>query len=201
MVHHLVGNFKRGLAFVISAPAGTGKTTLVHMLMEEFPDHVEQSISCTTRPPRKGEIDGKDYYFLTEKVFEEKAEQGEFLEQAIVFGHKYGMLRKTVDSILERGKHALLVIDTQGAKTLKTVFPAHFIFIAPPEHEVLKNRLQRRNTESEEMIQKRLEWAKHELEQIKHYNYLIINDDLNIAYQVLRSIIIAEEHRLTNQFI
>ena len=196
MVHHLIGNLKRGLAFVISAPAGTGKTTLVRMLMEEFPSHVKQSISCTTRSPRKGEIEGKDYYFLTEEVFQEKAEQGEFLEQATVFGHKYGMLRKTVETILEEGKHALLVIDTQGAKTLKTVFPAHFIFIAPPEHEVLKNRLQRRNTESDEMINKRLEWARHELEQAKHYHYLIINDNLDTAYQVLRSIIIAEEHRL-----
>lgn len=183
-----------GLLVIVSAPAGTGKTTLVQMLKEEFPDRVTQSISCTTRKPRSGEIDGKDYVFLTEEAFEERIKQGEFLEHATVFGDRYGTLKELVKSQQETGKHVILVIDTQGALELKKKVEALYIFIAPPSMEVLEQRLRNRKTESEETLKKRLSWARREMEQAKAYDYTIVNDDLETAYTALKSILIAKEH-------
>ena len=114
----LLGNLPKGFVFVLSAPAGTGKTTLVRMLSQEFPCIVE-SISCTTRPPRPGEVDGKDYHFLTKEEFEEKVGQGDFLEYAEVFGYHYGTSLSFVHKQQEMGNHVFLVIDTQGAMQLK----------------------------------------------------------------------------------
>lgn len=191
----LIGSMKKGFAIVVSAPAGTGKTTLVRMLIDEFPEAITQSISCTTRPPREGEIDGKDYVFLKEDAFQKRVKRGEFLEYAQVFDHHYGTLAETVEKQRLSGKHVALVIDTQGAMALKGKLDALFIFVAPPSLEVLKERLENRQTESEDVRKKRLDWAAHELEQAAHYDYQIVNDDLNVAYQVLKSIVIAEEHR------
>jgi len=191
----LLGNLKKGLMIIVSAPAGTGKTTLVQKLIREFPEFVMQSISCTTRSKREGEIDGKDYVFLTEQAFEERKAKGEFLEHAKVFDFQYGTLKNVVEAEREEGKHVVLVIDTQGAVNLRKTVPGLYIFIAPPSIETLKNRLEKRNTESKESLEKRLEWARHELDQAKLYDYHIVNDDLEEAYQVLKSIIIAEEHK------
>jgi guanylate kinase len=195
MAEKLLGNLPKGLIFVLSAPAGTGKTTLVKMLQEEF-DCVTESISCTTRLPRAGEIPNKDYRFLTLKEFEEKKEAGDFLEYAEVFGHYYGTSKDYVLSEQDKGKHVILVIDTQGALKLKGKIPATFIFLKPPSLEELKTRLLKRRTESSKVIEERLAWAKEELERVKHYDYCIINDNLDTAYQVLRSILIAEERRV-----
>lgn len=181
--------------FVISAPAGTGKTTLVQMLKEEF-DSVEESVSYTTRPARPNEIDGKDYYFIDPIVFEEKKERGDFLEYANVFGHYYGTSKESVVRLQQQGKHVLLVIDTQGAMRLKKTLDAVFIFICPPNVDELKRRLERRQSETEESMATRLSWAKHEIERLPDYDYCIVNEKLNIAYDVLRSILIAEEHRM-----
>lgn len=185
---------KKGQLIIVSAPAGTGKTTLVNMLKEQYPEEVTQSISCTTRPPRKGEIDGKDYVFLTEKAFEEREKQGAFLEHATVFGDKYGTSKDLVDRQREDGKDVILVIDTQGAMQLKKKIEALYIFITPPSLEVLEERLRNRKTESSETLKKRLKWARHEMDQAKYYDYTIVNDDLETAYEALKSIIIAKRH-------
>lgn len=191
----LIGNLSEGLLFVISAPAGTGKTTLVHMLCEEF-SCVKESTSCTTRKPRPGEVNGLHYTFLSEEEFKLKIKQGAFLEYAQVFGHFYGTLKEVVDSDRKKGSHVILVIDTQGAMQLKEKIQGTFIFISPPTLTELKERLQRRKTESEETIEKRLAWAEEELKMVTHYDYHIVNDNLIVAYDVLRSIIIAEEHKI-----
>jgi guanylate kinase len=196
MVQKLLGNVPRGFVFVLSAPAGTGKTTLVRMLSQEFSCIVE-SVSCTTRPPRPGEINGKDYFYLSKKEFEEKVKQGDFLEYAEVFGYHYGTSLSFVHEQQDLGKHVFLVIDTQGAMQLKKKhFPAIYIFLSPPSLEELKERLVRRQTESQEVIDKRLSWAQAELSMVKNYDYHIVNDHLNQAYTILRSIVIAEEHRV-----
>jgi guanylate kinase len=189
----LLGNLKKGLVFVVSAPAGTGKTTLVKMLVEEFPC-VKASVSCTTRPPRIGEIPGVDYDFISEPEFERRVAEGD-LEYALVFDHYYGTSKKSVLREQERGRHVVLVIDTQGAMQIKKIFPAVYIFVRPPSMEELSKRLKNRRTEPVEKIKSRLEWAKREVEMAIYYDYQIINDDLQIAYQVLRGIVIAEEHR------
>ncbi len=183
----------KGNLIVISAPAGTGKTTLVHKLIEAFPDKVIQSISCTTRKPREGEIDGKDYVFLTKEAFDERVKRGDFLEHATVFGNQYGTLEEVVEAQRESGKHVILVIDTQGAAALRKKTDALFIFIAPPSMEVLEERLKGRKTESFETLKKRLDWAQHEMDQAKHYDHIIVNDDLKMAYEELKNIIIKEK--------
>lgn len=190
----VLGGLKKGLVFVISAPAGTGKTTLVRMLREEFPCIVE-SVSYTTRSPRANEIAGRDYYFITPQEFQEKIKEGEFLESAQVFGNYYGTSRKFVEGQLEKGKHVVLVIDTQGALHLQGKINAIFIFISPPNFEELHSRLRLRRSESDEAISHRLSWAEKEIEMAKHYNYHVVNDHLKTAYDVLRSIFIAEEHK------
>jgi guanylate kinase len=195
-VQKLLGNLSKGLCFVLSAPAGTGKTTLVRMLSKEF-SCVCESVSCTTRPPRQGEVDGKDYHFLSSSEFKKKIEQGDFLEFAEVFGYHYGTSKAFVLKQQEMGQHVFLVIDTQGAMQLKkTQFPAVYIFLSPPSLEELKQRLYKRQTESEEGIEKRLSWAKAELSMIENYDYHIVNDNLKGAFEILRSIVIAEEHRV-----
>jgi len=196
MRQKLLGNQSKGFVFVISAPAGTGKTTLVRMLSQEFPCIVE-SISCTTRPLRPGEVEGKDYHFLSREEFEEKIRQGDFLEHAEVFGYYYGTSRAYVLKQQELGKHVFLVIDTQGAMQLKKRdFPAFYVFVSPPSIDELKIRLVKRQTESIDVIEKRLSWAQKEMEMVSHYDYHIVNDNLNLAYAILRSIVIAEEHRV-----
>lgn len=196
MSHQLLGNLPRGLVFVLSAPAGTGKTTLLKMLREEF-SCVTGSISSTTRSPRQGEVSGKDYHFLAVSEFEKKIQNGDFLESAKVFENYYGTSKEEVLRQQEKGKHVILVIDTQGAMQLrKKAFPATFIFVSPPSLEALRERLLKRQTESVALIEKRLSWAKEELAKLSYYDYHIINDDLQTAYEVLRSIIIAEEHKV-----
>ncbi len=186
---------KKGLVFVVSAPAGTGKTTLVRMLLEEFHHHAVESISFTTRPPRSNEVAGRDYNFITTSEFEQKIEEGEFLEYAQVFGNYYGTSRKFVQAQQEKGKHVILVIDTQGALQLRGQLEAVFIFISPPSLEELRSRLYRRKSETEEAIEHRLSWAEKEMALSKKYDYHIVNDHLKTAYDVLRSILIAEEHK------
>lgn len=199
MAQKLLGNLPKGLCFVISAPAGTGKTTLVRMLSQEFPC-VYESVSCTTRPPRQGEVNGKDYHFLSKEEFKEKISQGDFLEYAEVFEYHYGTSKSLVVEEQNLGKHVFLVIDTQGAMQLKKKqFPALFIFLSPPSIAELKERLIKRKTESMEVIEKRLSWAQAEMAMLVNYDYHIVNDNLEQAYAILRSIVIAEEHRVQRE--
>lgn len=196
----LLGDLPTGLVFIVSAPAGTGKTTLVEMLMKEFPNQIVANISYTTRQPRKGEVSGVHYHFISEKEFEDKISQGDFLEYVNLHGNYYGTSRQKVNEQQKQGKNVILVIDTQGGLKLKGKFDAKYIFIQPPSPalEVLKNRLIARNTEKPEIIEKRLSIAEREIKDGQQYDYQVINDDLTNAYQVLRSIVIAETHRIQN---
>jgi guanylate kinase len=189
-----LGNLKKGLAFVLSAPAGTGKTTLAKMLFAEFAC-ISSSVSFTTRKPRVGEIEGKDYHFITVEQFEEKIAAGEFLEYAKVYQDYYGTSKSFVAKEQSAGKHVLLVIDTQGALQLKKSIDATFIFIQPPCLNTLHARLSARKSETAQSIEHRLSWAEKELSMAPMYDYQIINEDLHTAYLVLKSIFIAEEHK------
>ena len=184
-----MSNKAKGHLFILSAPAGTGKTTLAKMLCEGL-ENVQQSISCTTRAPRKGEIDGKDYIFFSKQVFEEKLKEDAFIEHANVFGEYYGTLKQSVESSLNEGKNLILVIDTQGALSLKGKIDATFIFISPPSMEELERRLRNRKTDSEESIRVRLAWSKKEMEKAKRYDYIVINEDLQKAFEELKQIFI-----------
>ncbi|HSX38531.1 MAG TPA: guanylate kinase [Chlamydiales bacterium] len=190
----LLGGLSPGLLFVVSAPAGTGKTTLVRMLTDEF-DCVIESVSYTTRKIRPGEIEGRDYYFVSVVEFKKMAATGEFYEYAEVFGNYYGTSKKIVEGQLKQGNHVILVIDTQGARILKKILHAVYIFIRPPNFEELKKRLHGRKSESHESIETRLSWADEEIEASKNYDYVIVNENLTLAYEIFRSIFIAEEHR------
>ena len=192
----LLGNLKKGLLFVISAPAGTGKTTLASMMMDEFPC-VIQSISMTTRKPRDGEIPGVHYHFITKQEFEARIAKHEFLEYAQIYGDYYGTSIKWVEEQRNNGKHVMLVIDTQGAMQVRQQTQAVLIFIMPPSLDELRQRLTMRKTETDAMIACRLNWAKHEVDASKGYDYLIVNEDLEVAYQVLKSIFVAVEHSKT----
>lgn len=196
MMEKILGNLQKGLIFVLSAPAGTGKTTLTRMLMSEF-SMVTGSVSCTTRAKRKHEIEGVDYHFVSKSLFEEKVKADEFLEYAEVFGHYYGTLKTEIDKKIHEGRHILLVIDTQGALELqKKKIPAVYIFIQPPSLGELRSRLFQRQTEEQSHIEERLAWAQHELKMAEYYDYIIVNDNIHHAYDILRSILIAEEHKM-----
>ncbi|MEM7174852.1 MAG: guanylate kinase [Chlamydiota bacterium] len=196
MKSQLLGNLKQGLLIAISAPAGTGKTTLVRKLIAELPQYVVQSISCTTRALRPGEVDGKDYFFLTKDEFARRKNNGEFIETVSVFSADYGTLSATIANQRQGGKHVICVVDTYGALALKEKENARLIFLLPPSLATLKERLKKRKTESKEGLEERLERVHFELDQIKHFDYQVVNCDLEIASQVLKSILIAEEHRL-----
>ena len=186
---------QHGLIFVISAPAGTGKTTLASMLLKEF-SNITKSVSYTTRAARKGEVEGKDYFFISKEEFEKKVQEDDFLENAFVFHDHYGTSKSFVEMQTRKKKHVVMVIDTQGALQLKKKIPAIFIFVSPPHLSELKRRLKDRKTENEKGIETRLSWAQNEMEMVKHYDYNIINKDLSKAYDVLRGIVLAEEHRI-----
>lgn len=191
----ILGNLSHGLLFVLSAPAGTGKTTLVEMLTNEF-DCVKRSVSTTTRQPRANEKEGRDYHFAAEEEFAELIKKSEFLEHVKLFGYSYGTSRSHVEQLRAQGKHVFLVIDTQGALQLMGQVMATFIFLMPPSFEELARRLQERGTETHESLSKRLQEAEREISTSGAYHYVIVNDELQRAYSALRSIVIAEEHRI-----
>jgi guanylate kinase len=196
MTHKILGNLSKGRLFVLSAPAGTGKTTLARMASSEFSCVVE-SVSFTTRKPRPGEVEGYDYFFVSKETFHEFKERGEFLEHAEVFEHHYGTSQQFVQKHLNQGKHVLLVIDVQGAMNLKKAqLDAVFIFIKPPSLIALKQRLMTRNSDSLDSMSLRLSRAEHEMGFEKHYDYQIVNDNLLSAFEVLKAILIAEEHKI-----
>ncbi len=195
MSKQLLGNLDQGLLFIVSAPAGTGKSTLIEMLCEEYPTVVGESCSYTTRKPRPGEVEGHHYHFISVEEFERKIKGGDFLEHATVFGNYYGTDKKEVKKLQNQGKHIFLVIDTQGAIQIQHQIEACFIFITPPSMEELKRRLYKRKTETEEKMEERLAWAEEEIKVAKLYDYHIVNDNLEITYEILKSIVVAEEHR------
>lgn len=180
----------KGILVVISGPSGTGKGTICGRILSEM-DNIGFSTSMTTRQPRDGEVDGKDYYFVTKDQFEAAIENDEFLEHANVFGNYYGTLKAEVASKLDEGKDILLDIDVQGALNVMKAFPDQlFIFILPPSMEELRKRITGRGTDSDEEIERRLSQAESEMSMADEYDYQIVNDDLETAVKDVKKIII-----------
>ncbi|WP_371133087.1 guanylate kinase [Humidesulfovibrio sp.] len=186
---------RKGLCMVLSAPSGAGKSTLVARLRAEFPGFA-YSISCTTRAPRVGEEDGVHYHFLTRETFIIRRDAGDFAEWAEVHGNFYGTPKAPVEEKLSRGQDMLFDIDVQGALQLKQVFPqALYVFILPPSKEVLERRLRGRGTDSDEVIARRMHNALGELKEAVHFDYHIVNDDLEEAADELRAVFVAGRAR------
>ncbi|MBA3061795.1 MAG: guanylate kinase [Atribacteria sp.] len=189
---------KQGLAIVISGPSGAGKGTLREKVFNIFPD-LKYSVSVNTRPPRKDEIEGKDYYFVTAGEFKKRIEENVFVEWAVVHGDYKGTPIKFLIEELQKGRDVLLELDVQGAMQVKKKYPdGIFIFIAPPTWKDLEDRLRKRNTEGEKALEKRLKDARIEIEYKKNYNYLVVNDNIKTALKKLESIIIAERCKIAN---
>lgn len=181
----------RYIAF--SAPSGAGKTTIVKRLASKY-SQISISVSATTRPMRPGEREGKDYFFLSEEEFRKAIEHREFLEYEKVHGYYYGTLKKSVDSLVREGKVVLFDIDVKGALSVKRHYPqAVLIFIKPPSKAELIRRLQSRRSETEDMIQKRLQRLPFEYEQAKYFDYIVVNDRLNDAVLSIENIIIKKQ--------
>ena len=184
-----MNSIKRGKIIVIVAPSGTGKSTLIEKLRAEYPQ-VQESISFTTRPMRKGEEDGKNYFFIEKEEFIEKRDQGEFLEWAEVHTNFYGTSKRYVEKSLEEGKIVLFDLDVQGCDSMKEAFPeSHVIFIEPPSIEELERRLRGRGTETTDIIDVRLGNAKKELGRKNDFDYLIQNDEFDTSYDSLKKIV------------
>lgn len=182
-----------GLLVVVSGPAGSGKTTLVDKFMAGQHE-ARRTVTATTRKPRPGEVDGTDYYFLARDEFLRMADEGEFLEYTEFNNNYYGTPRKSLERDLARGGVILLVIDVDGAESVKFFFPdAIFVFIIPPTPGELRRRLTARGTESKVDVDNRLSIARREMERIGEYDFLIINDDLNTATLDLQAVIRAVE--------
>lgn len=192
-------NGDRGVLFVVSAPSGAGKTSLVRALLEVDPS-LTLSVSFTTRAPREGEQDGVHYHFVDAPTFERMAEADEFVEYARVFGNAYGTAAKTLAAGLEAGADLLLEIDWQGARQVRDRFPeAVSVFVAPPSLAALEARLRGRGKDSDEVIAARMAEARNELSHHGEYDYLVINDDFAVALAELRAIVAAERLRQPRQ--
>ena len=181
---------KRGVLFVFSGPSGVGKGTLKAKLFEEFADQIAYSVSATTRGPREGEVDGKDYFFISRQEFERRVKNNEFLEHAEFAGNCYGTPRAYVEKLLDSGMNVVLEIDVQGAlQVMKSRPECVSVFSLPPSFEELEHRLRGRGTETEEKVRERLETAKRELPYAPQYDYQIVNGgDIEAAYQSLRDV-------------
>ena len=191
-----MSNEGRGLLFIVSAPSGAGKTTLVERLVEQVPG-LELSRSYTSRPAREGETDGVDYNFVSRERFETMVAAGEFLEWAEVFGNLYGTSAADTDRVLKSGSDLVLVIDVQGARKVRRLgIETTATFLMPPSVEVLERRLRGRSKDSEAVIGRRLEVARDEVLAFGDYDFIVVNDELTAAVDRLRSIVIAERARL-----
>jgi len=186
--------------FVISAPSGTGKTTLARRILGDL-DHLVFSVSHTTRAPRAGEIDGTDYHFIDRSQFDQMVENGGFLEWAEVGDSLYGTSRQSVEQVTSGGRDILLDLDTQGAAAIRRVLPgAILIFIMPPGLETLRQRLKNRGTEGPEALERRINLANGEMAQADMYDYIVTNDDLDMAFERLKAIFLAARCRTGRRF-
>lgn len=188
----------KGSLFVVSAPAGCGKDTILIEMFKRT-DTAGYAVSATTREPREGEVNGVHYHFLTREEFERKIADKEVLEYTEYCGNYYGTLKRSVNDLLEAGKDAILKIEVEGAMNIKKMFPeARLVFILPPSWEVLEKRLRDRGTETEDKIVERTKQARNEVVFANNYDYLIVNDDLNAAVDDLLAILKAEKLRRVN---
>jgi guanylate kinase len=188
---------RRGLLYIVSAPSGTGKTTLCKQIVQTVPN-LWHSVSCTTRQPRPGEEHGREYFFVDDRTFQDMIERQEFVEWARVYGHWYGTPRRAIADKLDQGIDVLLEIDTQGATQIKKKFQdGIYIYILPPSLKALKIRLQMRAGDSEEEIARRLKKAREEVWSYREYYYIVRNDDLKQSLKELESIFIAERIKTT----
>jgi guanylate kinase len=190
---------ERGLLFVISAPSGTGKTTVVDRLVERA-DRLARSRSYTSRPARVGEVDGVDYNFVSRPDFDARVDAGGFLEWAEIFGHRYGTGKADTEALLATGVDLVLTIDVQGARQVRSRMPeAVGIFVLPPSFETLARRLRGRNQDHEAAIARRLETAQDEIGAVREYDYVVVNDDLDRCVNEIHAVIVAERARLVRR--
>jgi guanylate kinase len=191
---------RRGLMFVLSSPSGAGKTTLSRMLVAETPA-LQMSVSATTRPKRPGEVDGKDYHFVDQKRFDAMVANGELLEWAKVFDNRYGTPRAPVETSLAAGKDVLFDIDWQGTQQLRSRSPNDVVsvFILPPSVSALEQRLHTRAQDSEEVIRSRMKKAGDEMSHFDAYDYIVVNDNIGIAFEAVKSILRAEQLKRERQ--
>jgi guanylate kinase len=186
----------RGVLVIVSSPSGAGKTTLTRRLLTEFAGQLEFSVSYTTRPMRPGEVNGKDYWFVDPERFQQMVETGEFAEHAFVHSNRYGTAQEPVEKALAAGRDIIFDVDWQGGAALSNRWPADSlkIFVLPPSEEALERRLRQRATDAQHVIETRLRNAKQELEHFHEYQHLIVNDDLERAYQILRAIYLTRRY-------
>lgn len=183
---------REGILFVVSGPSGVGKGTVINEVLKVIKD-INLSISYTTRPPRKNETNGKEYFFVSEEEFNRMIESGAFLEWAKVHGNLYGTPRSYIEEKLKNNEDVLLEIDTQGARQVKKVFPEGvFIFILPPSIDALLSRLRNRGTEDEKDIEVRLNNARNECREWRWYDYVVVNETISFSRDLIASIIMAE---------
>ncbi len=191
---------RKGMLLVISGPSGAGKGTLVAKLLDQDPSFAF-SVSVTTRSRRENEIEDVHYHFISEEKYDKLLQDDAFLEHASVHGHRYGTLKSEVYERMERGQNVLLDIDPQGARAvMEKEKDCVSVFILPPSYHDLKVRLHTRNTEQEEEIQRRLNNARGEIDQMRRYRYLVVNDDLELAFDQLASIVRAEKQNSVRYF-
>ncbi|HVO75703.1 MAG TPA: guanylate kinase [Ignavibacteriaceae bacterium] len=180
---------KKGAIIVISAPSGTGKTTIIKNILKDFPSLVF-SVSATTRRKRDNEADGIDYFFLSDEEFKKKIDRNEFIEWEEVYGYRYGTLKSFIEENISKGKPVILELEVKGALSIKKIYKdAFLIFISPPNFEELVNRLKKRQTESYEELNKRIERAKMELSMMNKFDYFVENKDLSKAVSEVKSLI------------
>jgi guanylate kinase len=188
---------RKGVIFILSAPSGAGKTTLVKKLLRRFPE-IKLSVSCTTRVRRPGEVPGRDYHFVTEKKFVALRSRAGFAEWARVHGYLYGTPRSPLERTIAQGRDILLDIDVQGARKIKRQYPgAVSIFVLPPSRRELEQRLARRGTDRKETIRRRLENARREIREIMRYDYVVENRELRRAFEEAEAIVTAERLRVS----
>ena len=191
-----MNNKGRGLLIVISGPSGAGKGTICKSFLERNPE-VAISVSATTRSPRKGEVEGVNYYFMSKEQFKDKIAENDFLEYAEVYDNFYGTPKSNVEELLESGRDVILEIDIQGALKVKEITEEGvFIFILPPSMEELKARIIKRGSETPESLMKRFKSAYKEINFISRYNYAVVNDEVETAVEKLEAIICAEKCRV-----
>ncbi len=192
-----MNNNTRGVLLVLSGPSGTGKGTVCQVVRDSMGDAVCYSISATTRKPRVGEVHGREYFFFEKEEFEALRDQDGFLEWAQVYDNYYGTPRAFVEEVLASGRDCILEIDTQGAlQVRKATDEAVLVFIAPPSLEELRSRLTGRGTEAPEEVEKRLSCAEHELSFSNQYDYIIVNDEVALAAEKMKAILLAERCRV-----